>query len=121
MTAGQSPTGPPASRELDVEAQQAGAEPTVAGDQPTASGGSDAGGDRTRHDGLVHRHPTTSSQVALATDSNGVANGGSEDKPASEAASEESAVQPATYGEIAKHFGILVRAGGMLLRGSAHA
>ncbi|EFN55707.1 hypothetical protein CHLNCDRAFT_35448 [Chlorella variabilis] len=107
MTAGQSPTGPPASRELDVEAQQAGAEPTVAGDQPTASGGSDAGGDRTRHDGLVHRHPTTSSQVALATDSNGVANGGSEDKPASEAASEESAVQPATYGEIAKHFGIL--------------
>jgi hypothetical protein len=98
---------------VDVEAQQAGAEQSNAASGSLSNG---AGGDPQppQQPGIVHRNATatsTGSQLELIPSSSlgPTASGKVDDKPttASEASSEEVQIQPATYRDIAKYFGML--------------
>lgn len=85
----------PGNRDLDIEAQQNGAE----------RAGQEAAAAAAQHDGLTHRNGTSNGAAEL-TPSGSTKAPGSEKPPGSDV-SEEPVVVDATYREVAKHFGIL--------------
>lgn len=94
---------------------EAGLQPSATGDvelghQPSVELESKAGG-ASRADLLTHRHgaPTSTEDAenGSAPDSPDPAKADSKSIPASEASGDEWEIKPATYWEVAKHFGIL--------------